>query len=329
MQNKKRLMIGLVIVIAFCFALFGVTTYFAGQSARAEMLAQNPPPGELIDIGGRNIHLHCLGEGSPTILLEAGLNEFSVQWARIQAQLKETNRVCRYDRAGLGWSDVAELDLSVERAVSDLQEALTGANEQGPYLLVGHSFGGVNVRLFANQYPQAVAGMVLVDSAHEEQFDRLPTVFSGATDELVTQFESLIQMNELGLLALSPEQIPAPNLPETAVSQYRAVLATTPYFETAIAESKAFPQYLQDAQTHNATNFGDMPIIVLTRGQASPFVGVSDTENAQYEETWQQLQIELLNLSSNSKQIIAEESGHYIHLDQPDLVVAAIREIGD
>ena len=146
----------------------------------------------------------------------------------------------------------------------------------------------------------------------------------------MTQFESLIQMNELGLLALSPEQIPAPNLPETAVTQYRAILATTRLtLKQQLSESEAFPQYLQDAQTHNATDFGEMPIIVLTRGQASPFAGVSDTENAQYEETWQQLQTELLNLSSNSKQIIAEESGHYIHLDQPDLVVAAIREIGD
>ena len=329
MQNKKRIVLGIVLLISACLFLLLVGSYFAGQSARADLAAQNPPPGKLVDIGGRRLHLNCVGEGSPTIILEAGLNEFSVQWAVIQEVLQATNRVCSYDRAGLGWSDVTDEPLTVDRAVSDLHKVLNEVNIAPPYLLVGHSFGGVNMRLFANQYPDNVIGMVLVDSAHEAQFDQLPAVFASATDEVVGQFQSLDQMNRLGLLALSPEQIPAPNLPDTAVTQYRAVLATTPYFATAVTESEAFPQYLQDAQAQNATNFGDLPIIILSRGQSSPFVGVSEAENAQYEETWQLLQADLLNLSSNTQQIVAEESGHYIHLDQPELVIAAIREIGD
>ena len=327
MRHKKRIVLGSLALIGGCLFLFLIGTYFAGQSARAEMVAQNPPPGELVDIGGRRLHLNCVGEGSPTIILEAGLNEFSVQWAAIQEALQETNRVCSYDRAGLGWSDVADESFTVNRAVSDLHKVLSAANISSPYLLVGHSFGGVNMRLFANQYPQEVMGMVLVDSAHEAQFEQLPAVFASATDEVVGQFQSLDQMNRLGLLALSPEQIPVPNLPDTAVSQYRAVLATTPYFATAVTESEAFPQYLQDAQAQNATNFGDMPIIILSRGQISPFAGVSEADNDQYEETWQLLQADLRNLSRNTQQIIAEESGHYIHLDQPELVIAAIQEL--
>ncbi len=329
MRHRKRIILGIIIVVVSCLALFAVATYFAGQSARAEMLAQNPAPGELVDIGGRKIHLNCKGEGSPTVVFEAGMNEFSVQWATIQDALQATNRVCSYDRAGFGWSDVTEEPFTAERAVSDLQNVLVAANVPQPYVLVGHSFGGVNVRLFADKYPHEVMGMVLVDSAHEEQVERLPTVIGDATTELVSQFESFQQMNQLGLMALSPEQIPAPNLPATAVSQYRAILASTSFFETAVTESEAFPQYLRDAKTQNATDFGDMPIIILTRGRADPFVGVSAADNAKYEAVWQELQLDLTQLSTNTKQIIAEESGHYIHLDQPELVIEAIKEIGD
>jgi pimeloyl-ACP methyl ester carboxylesterase len=185
------------------------------------------------------MHLHCSGEGSPTVIMEAGLNDFSVLWALAQPEVMKFTRVCTYDRAGLGWSDPSPHPRSSESMVDELHRLLSRAEIKGPYVLVGHSFGGLLMRLFAHHHPAEVRGIVLVDSAHEEQLARIPAM-QQASDQLLQQFGLLSTLSFLGLMALSPEQIPNRGLPDDALASYRALLATTGYFDAAIAESKTF-----------------------------------------------------------------------------------------
>lgn len=311
---------GLVLLLGL-----GGLTWLAGTWAKANLAKQSPAPGQLIDVGGYNLHLHCQGQGNPTVLLEAGLNDFSVQWALVQPAVAQFTQVCAYDRAGLGWSETSPHPRTSATMVDELHTLLTKAGVTGPYVLVGHSFGGINLRRFAHQYPATVQGMVLVDSAHEAQAVRIPALRSAA-EQLIEQFRPLARLNRFGLLALAPTQIPNRGLPPDALAQYRARLATTDYFAAAIAESQAF-YTSDDASVVKLGSLGNLPLIVLSRGQGAPLPGLTTDENEAYEQSWRRLQTELTALSSNSQQWLAEHSGHDIPLQQPDLVVEAIRQM--
>jgi pimeloyl-ACP methyl ester carboxylesterase len=184
----------------------------------------------------------------------------------------------------------------------------------------------MNMRLYAHQYPDEVVGMVLVDSAHEEQTIRA-VALQKAAEPALGQFRTLAQLSSFGLLALSPDDIPARGLSDQALAQYRAILATTQYFEMAIAETEALEKSFAEVRAAKITRLGDVPLIVLSRGLSDPLPGISEADNQQYEQAWQVMQSELAALSSNSKHVIAKESGHYIQLKQPQLVIDAIREL--
>src|SRR5437588_5210224 len=129
-----------------------------------------PPPGKLVDIGGYRLHINCTGTGSPTVILDAGLGETSLDWSKVQPAVARFTRVCSYDRAGYGWSDTGPGPRTSQQIVQELHLLLMHAQISGPYLLVGHSLGGLNMRLYAYRYPAEVAGMVLLDSTNEHQF---------------------------------------------------------------------------------------------------------------------------------------------------------------
>ncbi len=306
--------------------LFGGFTISAGASAKADIAAQNPPPGQLVDIGGYQLHLNCQGSGSPTVIMEAGLNDFSLFWSAVQPEIAQFTQLCTYDRAGLGWSEASPYPRTSAQMVEELHTLLNKADVAGPYLLVGHSFGGANMRLFAYQYPDETAGLILVDATHEEAFLREPEAFAPAMSDAISQFNTLIGMSNLGLLALSPETIPDRGLSGEALTQYRAILASTDYFVTAVSESESFPSNLKQVGEANI-NLGDLPLVVLSRGLPEPFPQMEEAEIAPFEQSWRQMQNELLNLSSNSQQIIAAESAHYIQLQQPDLLIDVVRKM--
>lgn len=318
----RRLLGGGLLVL---LVLFGVT-WLAGQWAKANLRRAYPPPGQLIDVGGYRLHLDCRGQGSPTVLLEAGLGDFSVQWAQVQPAVADFTRVCTYDRAGLGWSESSTHMRTVTTMAAELDTLLNRARETGPLVLVGHSFGGIIVRAFAQQAKNAVVGMVLVDAAHEAQSARLPALRTAAT-QMQQQFQLLDRLSRVGLLALAPDQIPNRGLPPAALAHYRARLAASPYFTAALAEQTALYPLTEDAPPSPPAKLGDLPLIVLSRGQAASLPGLTAAENAELEGTWQRLQAELVALSTNSQQQIATRSGHEIHLQEPDLVVTAIRQL--
>lgn len=311
---------------AILLLILGALIAWAGASAKDALAKQYPAPGQLVDVGGYKMHLHCTGHGSPTILMDAGNNEFSTTWAAVQPELQQVAQVCVYDRAGFGWSESSPSPRTSETMVKELHTLLVNASVEGPYVLVGHSFGGMNMRLYAQRYPADVAGMVLVDSAHEEQTLRVPAM-KNAVAPLLSQFRVLAMMNSLGLLALSPEDIPSRGLPDEALAQYRAILATSHYFETAIAETEALEQSFAEVRAAKITSFGDLPLVVISRGMSDPLPGFSEAEAQQYEQAWQVMQSELVALSTNSRQVIAEQSGHYIQLQQPQLVIEAVVQV--
>ena len=138
--------------------------------AIADIAGSSPAPGLMVRVGDHRLHLYCSGRGEPTVILDSGLGGNSLDWVSVQPGVAEYTRVCTYDRAGYGWSELGPLPRTSKRIAEELHTLLERAGVAGPYVLVGHSFGGYNVRLFASHYPEKTAGVILLDSAHEDQF---------------------------------------------------------------------------------------------------------------------------------------------------------------
>jgi len=326
MKTKAFRIISILILVVLILAL---GTVIAGAIAKSKLANRYPAPGQLVDVGGYKLHINCIGEGSPTVILEAGLGDFSLLWAYVQPEVARFTRVCSYDRAGYGWSEPSPYPRTANMMVEELHTLLVNANVQGPYVLVGHSLGGVLVRGYAHNYPDEVVGMVLVDSAHEQQFIRYPESVLKASQDMAGTFRMFALLSSTGVLALAPQNIPNRGLPDDVLAQYRAILATTGYFETHLAELNALEgSYAEVLATHK-TSFENLPLIVLSRGLSDATPLLTEIENQQLWEVWQEMQSELAALSSEAKQIIAEQSGHHIQLDQPDLVIDAIRDVLD
>jgi len=323
--KSKAFRIISISILALLILLLG--TAIAGAIARSNLSNKYPAPGQQVDMGGYTMHINCIGQGSPTVLLEAGKGDFSLTWTHVQPEIAKSTRVCSYDRAGYGWSEASPYPRTASTEVEELHTLLVNASVQGPYVLVGHSLGGMLVRMYAHEHPDEVVGMVLVDSLHEEFPNRLPEVIDEGNHIAIRQLRTLAILSSTGIIALVPQSIPNFGLPDDAYAQSQAVMATTSFFETSIAETTAESESVAEAHVMQMTSFGDMPLIVVSRGRWDPFSFFSDTENQQYWEGWQATQSELAQLSSEGKQIIAEQSGHFIQLEQPDLVIDAIQEV--
>jgi hypothetical protein len=164
-----RILLGLVALIVLLAASGAIyEAIMAAGDAR-----RYPPPGQLVDVGGHRLHPHCVGQGSPAVVLDAGLGGFSLDWDAVLPEIATSTRVCAYDRAGLGWSEPGPSPRSPQQFASELYDLLTNAGVTGPYVLVAHSISGKTARLFASQHPTEVAGMVLIDARHESVDEHL------------------------------------------------------------------------------------------------------------------------------------------------------------
>jgi pimeloyl-ACP methyl ester carboxylesterase len=323
----------LFISIVALFLVLAASTLLLGAKAKADLIAQYPAPGQMVDVGGYRLHINCQGNGSPTVVMEAGLTEPSLMWALVQPQVSATTRVCVYDRAGLGWSDTSPKPRTAEVMVEELHTLLQNANIARPYVMVGHSTGGMLVRLYAHSYPAEVVGMVQVDAQHEDQFARLST---NIQQELKAMFAQSGQSLPLywavvttGIGALVPAVgalADTPELPSPAREAVSALALTDPKFvEARTAEQDAIFESLEQVRTAQITSLENIPLIVLYRGIAdSPMPGMTPEENQQW---WLELQTELAALSPQGKLVLADRSGHHVQLDQPDLVIDAIEQV--
>lgn len=290
-----------------------------------------PPPGELVDVGGHNLHLWCSGSGSTTVVLESGLGGFSFDWSFVREGISEHARVCTYDRAGYGWSDPVDSHQSSTEVAADLNDLLDGAGEPGPYLLVGHSAGGLYVRAFASLYPNEVAGMVLLDSSHENQGLRL-AAFESLEEQQLGQLEMCSVFSPIGLMRVLgvhdgaiPDDVP---LTATEVEAWRGHLYGNAFcgvvareFETLMVETR---------QNEPPRSMGDIPLVVMTRDvtldEVPEAAGIDAETLEDAGEIALGLQEELARLSTSSSHRIVAESGHYIHWDQPEVVIDLVVE---
>ena len=262
-----------------------------------------PPPGQLVDVGGHRLHINCTGTGSPTVVIEAGLGDWSTSWGFVQPEVAKTTRVCTYDRAGLGWSEAAAQPGDVAQFAAELHTLLQNANVPGPYVMVGHSLGGFIVRVFAHDYASEVAGVVLVDSMNPKQ------VTESLSNKLAlfSSIEAAVARVGIGRLLVKLPAI-APSLPAGDEAYYPLLFRPQTY-QTTANEYRELPASATEAGA--VTSFGDLPLIVLT-------AKLNDNPG------WPEWQNELLQLSSNSEHLFAENSGHVIQFDQPDAAVSAI-----
>ena len=309
----------LLLVLALLGAIFQfVTTRINDKSY--------PPPGKLVDVGGYRLHLRSAGNGGPTVVMDAGLGGASISWSLVQPEIAKFTTVCTYDRAGMGWSDVGPRPRTSQQIVKELHTLLRNGGIKKPYVLVGHSSGGFNMLLYARQYPDEVAGLVLVDASHERQLERFPN--PPLPDRILKKMMPYLYkiLPPLGVGHLVMREKPDPRLPPAVREMNEAVRLRSQTANTAADEllslEESFAQFSSVPEM-----LGDMPLIVLSRGKKWLTPGMSAELNKQYDQVWNELQADHAARSRNGIRIIAEKSGHFIQKDQPELVIDAVRRV--
>lgn len=293
----------LLTILLLCSLLLAACAPAAPAVTPTSSITDTPAPTatpfvqDKIDVGGYSLYLYCTGSGSPTVILEAGLGCDSRIWDAVALELEEFARVCVYDRAGLGKSDPAPTPRTTRDMAEDLHTLLTNANLQGHYILVGWSIGGFITRLYADQYPQEVAGMVLVDSSHPDQDARISEVLPPPSEndsQEMKDFREIIQTDT------DPSTWP---------------------------EGLDFPASC--AQVRETSTLGDIPLVVISAGLNEYPPDFSKELVSQLVIIKTDLQKELVTLSTNSSQVIAKRSYHCIMCTQPEVIVDAIQEVFD
>jgi pimeloyl-ACP methyl ester carboxylesterase len=272
------------------------------------------------------MHLDVQGSGGPTVVLESGLGEMSLDWRIVQPELATFSRVVAYDRAGLGWSEPGPQPRTAGRIADELHAALHNAGVPGPYVLVAHSNGAKDARIFASRYRDEVAGLVLVDGRSEDM-DAFYGAGGMASDltKIRLMYTIFGMLDRLGAMRLFGPALLAGQGGPAMAALGPETLATYAHFagrlstgETSIAEYAAWQQSNAELAEAGAS-LGDLPLIVLRHGKPLP----TPAEEA----AWQAAQAKQASLSSAGRLEVAEQSGHAIQLDQPELVVAAVREV--
>ncbi|MBL8019638.1 MAG: alpha/beta hydrolase [Leptospirales bacterium] len=322
MRKFKVVLVSALMLLATATGIFLLV---AGHAKR-KLRITNPAPGRMVDVGGYRLHIYCVGHGTPTVLFEAGMNDFSLHWSSVQTLVAQKLRACVYDRAGFGWSETGH-SATLENRIADLEQLIERTEiAKNGLILVGHSYGGLMVRGFASRHPEQITGLVLVDSAHEDQFRRLPFM-TALAHNTADSFRSLRWLVDSGIMALSLEQIPDRGLPVDLAIQYRALLASTASLQTAADETDAAPLSFDWARGKNMALPRTIRLTVISRGRPDQMPGLSDSDNLLLEDEWNKLQASLTSLVPNARSIMATKSRHYIQLDEPALVYSAILEI--
>jgi pimeloyl-ACP methyl ester carboxylesterase len=291
-----------------------------------------PPPGKLVDIGGRRIQLDCRGSGTPRVVFEAGLDMGgSFSWQAVHDSTSKTTRACAYSRAGIMWSDPRSGPQNAKTVADDLRAALRGAGEHPPYVLVGHSIGGPYIMTYTKYYGSEVAGVVFVDASHPDQVQRQKAFTSQDMASSLRMYKLAAALAPLGLVRIAA---PSPHrAPNESISAVRAKLAYMPTSLSAmLKESDALKQSLAEAGTFR--KLGDRPLFVLTAGapltnEDLATMKLTPEKGRQYQAAWNSMQEEEAGWSSRSQHELVSDASHYIQLDRPDVVARAVRSVVD
>jgi pimeloyl-ACP methyl ester carboxylesterase len=298
-----------------------------------------PPPGRLVRVNEGRMHIHVTGEGTPTVVFESGMGASCLSWTPVQPQVAQFTRAVSYDRAGNGWSDPAREPRSAQQIAQELHALLDAAGIPGPYVLVGHSFGGYVNRAFAHMYRNEVVGMVLVDSVHPAEWEnpipeQLRMIEVGLRYAWIAAWLARLGFVRFCLARLARG---SPRLGRAAVRAFGVGTAAAaqriageirklpapilPVVRALWSQPKNFMslgQYVAElpasaGQAAAVSTLGDLPLVVLS----------GDYHAAPYTD-WQR---DLAQLSSCGRHVVASDSGHWIHLDHPELVTGAIRQV--
>ncbi|WP_342547061.1 alpha/beta hydrolase [Paenibacillus sp. FSL P2-0089] len=316
----------IILILVSAFVLIAGSGFLYEAIASSSARKGYPAPGQLVDAGGYNLHIRQLGAGAPAIILEAGSGETSLSWRDIPEQLAAHATVVTYDRAGYAWSEQADTERSGANIVNELHTALKNADVPGPYLMVGHSLGGMYARLFTQTYPEEVTGLVLID-ARPENDDRETKPILAAEKFAGNPSASLLSLlKRSGALRLFQNQLLEGLVAEQDRGEFINVISTPSYF-AAKEQEASLASSTEDAI--RGQSFGSLPVKVIARGLPQDYAsfGVSEEAGRQLEAILQEGQRNMLKLSSNSELIVAEKSGHMVIHDQPELVVQTIRRM--
>jgi pimeloyl-ACP methyl ester carboxylesterase len=319
----KWVLLIIVVVVALPLALLAIGFLYQTIASQSDG-DRYPPPGELVDIGGYRLHLHCTGErkaDQPLVVIEAGSGSSSPDWVLVQPEIAEFARVCTYDRAGLGWSDPGPQPRSSQQYASELHALLEAAGEEPPFLLVAHSLGAHTVRIYTDEHPEDVVGMVLVDA-------RLPSGDMPSNEMSTGQlalWEFLARCGFFRLMGKQAMQVQAPAI-AAKIPDYPYPIVWSPiYFETNRLETMTVSE--SDKRARETGPFADLPLVVITSDTSGLFSQLPPDEMEAAEERFRAGQQDLADLSTNGQFLIAEGSGHNIPVENPEIIVATVREM--
>ena len=292
----KRSFVGISILI-FVAAIAGMIYQTAASEADQR---RYPPPGVLVNVDGYKMHIYCMGEGSPTILLDHVAGGSSVDWSLIQPKLAEHTRVCAYDRAGFGWSDYNPAPRTMQQQVHELHSLLQGANEHGPYILVGHSYGARVSRVYAANYPDEVSGMVLMDAGILADDPRYPPELHSGAESEDKMLRAARWLSPFGVVRLMQPlmELPTFDLPEEARLANASFSVTPRFFQSLHAQGDVISTVFQEER--EVTSLGDIPLLVL----------VATEPNDAVRKVWNQANIEMAGLSTRGSYRIVEGATH-------------------
>jgi pimeloyl-ACP methyl ester carboxylesterase len=280
--------------------------------------------GESVDIGGRTLNIHCVGEGNPVVVFESPGAGPGLLWKPLQEEIAKLTRACWYDRAGEGWSDPGPFPRTSAAIASDLHELLHRAHIPAPYVLVGASFGGLNARIYGARYPEEVAGMVLVESAHEDELKRAPKFFLAPSPPRYLWYPLHLAFQtawRIGLVRITRSpRLDADATLRALEQQPKSIVSSA---LTGIVEPESYEQ------ARAVVSLGSMPLIVLTGAKPMTFDDPEMARQAaEFQQVWiTQMQAQLAQLSTHGRQIILQNSDHAITEHAPEAVISAVQDV--
>jgi len=295
----SRIAIGLASLV-LALALAGATYQWL---ATRRDLATTPPPGQLVDVGGFRLHLWCSGTGAPAVILDTGLGGSTADWGFVQPEVARFTRVCSYDRAGMGYSDPGPSPRTARRISSELAELLARSGMTEPVVLVGASIAGFDIRVFASDHPGRAAGLVLVDATHEDDAHEVPPMA-----HFVPLLSTVGALRVLGVSFGQPiEALPPAVRPYARATSFRAAGFHTAADEIVHVHESA-------SEVRSSRRKLTIPVIVVTGARGA-------------DERWRRLQQDQASLSERGCLVVAQQSGHVVAVDQPEVVVDAVRTV--
>ncbi len=323
----KRIILGLLALLILLTIVGAIYEAWGRRNAEANY----PPRGKLVDIGGRKMHIDCRGTGSPTVIFESGLGTGgTLDWTLVHDKIARSTRACAYDRAGIMWSDAKDTPQRAAAVADDLHATLKGAGINDQLVLVGHSIGGPYIRTYVGRYGDKVAGLVFVDGSYPDQVARLGKVTG--TNVHPKQASLLMHtasaLSWTGIVRFMMADAAEGKLPKDAADRLGAYASKS--VKGATTELDGFDGTMDDARA--VRSFGDRPVIVLTA--LAPFkpeelkaAKMTAEQGARFKQEWKTMHAEQAALSTRGRQQIVADAGHYIQVDRPDVVIAAVREV--